>query len=101
VQIRHFVAFKFVPYTSESDRNSLVHDFNALPKLVSGITHFECGVNISPENLNKEFTHVFLMTFKDAVARDLYLVHPAHQMFVEKYKPLLADALVLDFEIDT
>ncbi len=99
MQIRHFVVFKFVPHATESDRKSLVHDFNALPKLISGITHFECGVNISPENLNKEFTHIFLMTFKDAVARDLYLVHTAHEMFVEKYKPLLADALVLDYEL--
>jgi hypothetical protein len=98
MKIRHLVIFKFVPHASKTDKSNLVHEFNSLPKLIPGVTHFEWGKNISPENLSKEFTHVFLMTFTDSAARDLYLIHPAHQMFVMKFKPLLADVLVLDYE---
>jgi hypothetical protein len=44
---------------------------------------FEHGVNDSPEGANLGFTHVYLLTFASAAARDAYLPHPAHKAFGE------------------
>ena len=56
--------------------------FEALNGKIPGIVSFEYGVNDSPENLNKGFTHVYLLTFDDTGARDAYLPHPEHKKFV-------------------
>jgi hypothetical protein len=37
------------------------------------------------------------VSFKDAKARDAYLVHPAHKAFVDLLLPSLDEALVVDF----
>ena len=60
---------------------------------------FEYGLNNSPENLNKGFTHVYLLTFENAGARDAYLPHPEHKKFGELLGKLdvLDEAFVVDF----
>lgn len=47
----------------------------ALRGKIPGIVSFEHGVNNSPEKKNLGFTHVYLMTFENAQARDAYLPH--------------------------
>jgi len=65
------------------------------------MTSFEYGVNNSPENLNKGFTHVYLLTFKNAQSRDNYLPHPEHKKFGELLGKLgvLEEPFVVDFEV--
>jgi hypothetical protein len=48
---------------------------------IPGIVAFEHGVNHSPEGLNQNFTHVYLLTFEDEAARNAYLPHPEHEAF--------------------
>ena len=43
--------------------------------------------------MDKGFSHVWVVSFKDTKARDAYLVHPAHQAFVEILKPSLDEAI--------
>jgi len=57
----------------------------------------EWGTNNSPENLNKGFTHGFVLTFKTEKDRDAYLVHPDHKAFGKLVGGVLADVFVLDF----
>ena len=40
-------------------------------------------MNNSPEGKNLGFTHVYMLTFEDAAARDAYLPHPDHAKFGE------------------
>jgi hypothetical protein len=47
-----------------------------LQRQVPGILGFSVGPNISPEALERGFTHGFTMGFKDVLARDGYLHHP-------------------------
>jgi len=67
---------------------------------IPGIVSFEYGLNNSPENLNKGFTHVYLLTFKDAAARDAYLPHPEHKSFGALLGKLniLEEPFVIDFQ---
>jgi len=62
------------------------------------IIGFEMGPNISTEGLSKGFTHCYVVTFKDQQGRDEYLPHPAHKAFVEKLRPILEEAFVVDYE---
>jgi len=95
--LRHVVCFKFKADAKPEQVEGIVKAFAELPKKIDGITAYEAGTNNSPENLNKGFTHCFVVTFKDEKAREAYLPHAAHQEFVSQLKPILEDAFVIDY----
>ena len=96
-KLLHVVAFKFKPSASATQFEQVVAEFRALKKKVPGIESLEWGTNISPEKLDKGFTHGFLLTFASEKARDAYLVHPDHKAFAKSLGPVLEDAFVLDY----
>ena len=79
--VRHVVVFKFKPEATAAQVDRLTRAFAALKDSIPGIVAFEHGVNNSPENANLGFTHVYMLTFTSAAARDAYLVHPVHKRF--------------------
>jgi len=95
--LRHVVCFKFKDSASQENIDQVVEEFVALEEKIPFIVDFEWGTNVSPENLNKGFTHGFVATFKTAEDRDKYLPHPAHKAFVEVLKPHLDDVFVIDY----
>ena len=97
--VRHVVVFKYKPGATPDQIRQVTEAFRELRKKIPGIIGFEDGVNNSPEGKNLGFTHVYLMTFESAAARDAYLPHPEHKKFGELLGKLgvLADAFVVDF----
>lgn len=95
--LRHIVLFSYTPETTQEQRRRIADDFASLPEKIAGVCDFEYGINCSPEHLNHDFEYCFTLTFESEGARDAYLVHPAHQAFVESLKPWLAKALVVDY----
>lgn len=79
--LRHIVVFKYKPHASAEDIDAVARAFAGLQTAIPGITAFEHGVNNSPEGKHRGFTHVYLLTFESAAARDAYLPHPEHQRF--------------------
>ena len=79
--VRHVVVFRYKPDASPAKIREITEAFAALKDQIPGILAFEHGVNNSPEKLNQGFTHVYQVTFTNAAARDVYLVHPAHKAF--------------------
>jgi Stress responsive A/B Barrel Domain len=100
ILVKHIVVFKYKSSVTDSQIEEVTRAFKALKGKIPGILSFEYGVNDSPENLNKGFTHVHLITFENAEARDAYLPHPEHKKFGELIRKLhvLEEALVLDFQ---
>jgi hypothetical protein len=100
-EIKHIVVFKYKSTATPAQIEEVTSAFVALQNKIPGITSFEYGVNNSPENLNKGFTHIYLLTFKDARARDNYLPHPEHKKFGELLGRLsiLEEPFVVDFEV--
>ena len=98
--MKHIVLFRYKPGATSGQINEVTEAFRALKGKIPGITSFECGVNNSPENLNKGFTHVYLITFENAGARNAYLPHPEHKKFGELLGQLdvLDEAFVVDFQ---
>lgn len=96
--MRHIVIFKYKPDVSDTQIQRLTDAFKELKDKIPGILSFEHGVNDSPEGLHHGFTHIYLLTFKDANARDGYLPHPEHQKFVSEYvQELVEDVFVVDY----
>ena len=97
--IRHIVCLKFKPEIIFESILEIEKKFPALKQSVPGIISIEWGLNNSPEGLNKGFTHCFIVTFANELARTTYLPHPDHQAFVEILKPLLDDVFVIDYNL--
>jgi hypothetical protein len=97
VPLRHVVLFKFKADATQEQVQEIVAAFGQLPKKIDGITAYEWGTNVSPEMKNDGFTHCFVVTFKDAKARDGYLPHAAHGEFVKLLLPKLDKVLVVDY----
>ncbi len=96
-KLRHVVLFKFKEGTSDLDIQKVEEAFSSLPSKIKEIKAFEWGLNNSPENLNKGFSHGFLLTFDSEKGRDVYLPHPDHKAFSALVGPLLEDVMVFDY----
>lgn len=100
--VKHVVVFKYKSTATPEQIDQVTAAFKGLNGKIPGIVSFEYGTNNSPEKLNKGFTHVYLLTFTDAAARDAYLPHPEHRKFGELLRKLgvLEEAFVVDFEVN-
>ncbi|MEM6699920.1 MAG: Dabb family protein [Bacteroidota bacterium] len=94
--LKHIVALQFKEEISVEEREQAIQRFRDLEGEIPEILAFEGGNDISVEDLNKGFTHCFILTFKDEATRDAYLPHPAHMRVANKNKPMLSDLLVVD-----
>lgn len=97
--INHLVLLRFKPEATLSEQTHCIDSFAALQKQIPEVLGFEQGPDVSPEGRNHGFSHAASMTFANAAARDVYLIHPAHLAFVSLLKPVLDDVLVFDIEI--
>ena len=95
--IRHVVHFKFKAEATPAQIETVVKAFAELKTKITAVESIEAGTNVSPEGLNKGFTHCWIVSFKNAADRDIYLKHADHTAFVGVLKPILEDALVVDF----
>ena len=97
--VRHVVVFKYKADASEAQVQKVTDAFRALQDKIPGIVAFEHGVNTSPEGKDQGFTHVYVMTFENAAARDAYLPHPDHKAFgtLLRGTGILEDVFVVDY----
>lgn len=95
--LRHTVFFSFKESSSKNDIEGVVKAFAELPSKIDAITDFQYGVNNSPEGLNADFTHCFVITFADEAGRDAYLPHAAHKAFVNVLSPHMKSVFVIDY----
>ena len=78
--ITHVVLLKIRKDVSKDQVAKVFEALAGLQKKIPGILSFSGGAYTSPEGLNRGFTHGFVMTFKDAASRDVYLPHPDHEV---------------------
>jgi hypothetical protein len=95
--LRHVVLVKFKEDATKEQVAEVVRAFGAMQHKIDAIAGFEWGTDVSVENLAQGFTHCFIVTFKDAKARDEYLPHPVHEEFKKVAIPRIDKVLVVDF----
>jgi hypothetical protein len=77
--IRHCVLVNFKGSVSAAEREAIYDDLRALRHKIDGLLADHYGPNVSPEGLAQGFADGFTLDFRDAAARDAYLIHPDHQ----------------------
>ena len=99
--VRHVVVFKYKEGATDEQIKEITDAFRALKDKIPGILSFEHGVNNSPEGLDQGFTHIYLLTFENEAARDVYLPHPDHKVFGELLRGsgIFEGAFVVDYTI--
>jgi Stress responsive A/B Barrel Domain len=96
-KLQHVVSFKFKNTATPEEIKKVEQGFQALKEKIPQIVSLEWGTNVSKENLDKGFTHCFIVTFQNEKDRDTYIAHSEHQAFVKLARPVLEDVFVLDF----
>ncbi len=97
-RIHHMVLLQFKAQTSPQAIGSIMTELAELRNVVDGIDHFAGGPYASEEGLHAGFTHGFLMTFRDAGARDAYLPHPEHERVKQLILPHVDNVIAFDIE---
>lgn len=95
--VKHVVLFQFKPTATVAEINRVCDLFDQLPGKIQEVKSYETGTDISPEKLAEGLTHCFTLSFANAADRDAYIVHPAHQEFVQQALPLIQRAVVVDY----
>lgn len=90
--------------TSES-WESLMTRLGSLVDALPGATTFRYGPNVTPEaGMDHGFSHAFVIDFRDAAARDAYLVDPEHVLIGASIVTMAQDGtdgiVVVDLEVD-
>lgn len=98
-KIQHVVSFKFKSTAAPADVQKIESAFKGLKGKIAEIKSLEWGTNVSPEKLNKGFTHCWILTFNSEKDRDAYLVHPDHKEFGKLVGSVLEDVFVIDFVV--
>ena len=98
----HAVLLRIRREVPKMDVERIFAELAAMKEKVPGMLSFGGGAYSSSEGLNKGFTHGFVMTFRDARARDAYLAHPAHEAVKGRVLEVLDGgidgAVAFDFE---
>ncbi|MFT2112561.1 Dabb family protein [Marinomonas sp. 2405UD68-3] len=97
--LRHILLIQFTNTTREEDILDIFNVFHSVQKKIPGIKAITCGLNNSPEGLNKNFTHCITMDFIDNAARDVYLPHPDHEELKQQFVPMIKDIVVFDYSL--
>ena len=96
-KLQHIVLIEFKAGTQPKDIQAVKTAALKLQE-IPGVMALRFSENVSPENLNKNYTHALTMWFKTTSDRDeVYLPHPKHQEFVDFFVPYTANVLVFDY----
>tara|TARA_A100000164_G_C21863395_1_gene751291 strand:- start:882 stop:1313 length:432 start_codon:yes stop_codon:yes gene_type:complete len=93
----HLVLIKFKDETSTINLQKITdaaYDLQRIPR----VENLNYGNNVSPEGLNKGYSHSLTMKFTNSKDRDsIYLPHPIHRNFVKLFLQHTESVLVYDF----
>ncbi|XP_030520665.1 stress-response A/B barrel domain-containing protein HS1-like [Rhodamnia argentea] len=96
--VRRVLLFKFKPETPPDHIEQLIKGYSNLVNLVESLKSWHMGKDVSIENLQEGFTHVFELTFESAEGIAEYMVHPAHLEFHELCWPHVEKLVVIDYK---
>ena len=97
--VRHYGVFKFKPEVTEAQIDECFASMKGMVGRIPGLQEVEHGPYDSPEGLNEDFTHGFIMTFDSPESRDAYLPHPVHEEVKDIVVPRLERVIVFDFDV--
>lgn len=97
-RVQHMVLVKFKPEVTTTRIGELFQLVRSMRRTIPGIEYCDGGPYSSTEGLDRGFTHGFLVTFRDARARDAYLPHPEHAKVRDALLEVIESVIAFDFE---
>ena len=96
-KLQHVVLIQYKDSVTPQEFKTIAEGAQTL-KGIEGVHNLQYTTNVSPEGLNKGYTHSLTLYFENETDRDeIYLPHPKHQAFVKLFVPFTADVLVYDY----
>ena len=96
-KLQHVVLIQYKESVTPQEFKTIAEGAQTL-KEIEGVQNLQYTTNVSPEGLNKGYTHSLTLYFENETDRDeIYLPHPIHQAFVKLFVPFTADVLVYDY----
>ncbi|WCJ23252.1 Stress-response A/B barrel domain-containing protein HS1 [Euphorbia peplus] len=97
-EFHHLVLAKFKDEINGDQVYELIKGYANLVNLIPSMKEFRWSRDLSTENLNEGYTHVFDATFESIEGIAEYVDHPAHIEFGNLMAPALQKVLVVDFK---
>ena len=96
-KLQHIVLIKYKENISPKELKAVEKGAYSLRE-IAAVKNLNYSENVSPEKLNKGYTHSLTMYFETEKDRDeIYLPHSIHQEFVKLFLPFTTDVLVYDY----
>lgn len=95
--LKHVVIYQFKAHLTPAQVQEVVDAFAALPRQIDTIVGFEHGTNVSQEGKSEGLTHLFVVMFRSQADLEAYLVHPAHQAYVNLVRDRREKVIVFDY----
>jgi hypothetical protein len=96
-KLQHVVLIQYKDNVNPENFKAIAEGAQTL-KNIEGVHNLRYSENVSPEGLNKGYTHSLTLYFeKEADRNEVYLPHPIHQDFVKLFVPFTVDVLVYDY----
>ncbi|PNX71768.1 pop3 peptide [Trifolium pratense] len=96
--VKHIVLSKFKDETSEEQIDEIIKGYANLVNLIPQIKSFRWGKDVSAENLNQGFTHIYESTFDSVEAIAEFIAHPSHVEYANLSLPYVENVLAVDYK---
>lgn len=92
----HIFGLRWKPDTTQRKKDDALSAIRAFPEKIPGILALHAGFNVSDRSQGYETIGV--LNFENQEALQAYLVHPAHEAFVDSVAGFI-EAVDLDLEV--
>ncbi|GLU05112.1 hypothetical protein SLE2022_222300 [Rubroshorea leprosula] len=99
--VKHVLLAKFKEGTTPEKIEELTKGYADLVNRIEPMKAFEWGKDVSFENLQQGFTHVFVSTFESTEGVAEYVAHPAHVEFATSFLAQTEKVIVVDYKPTT
>ncbi|KAJ4973643.1 hypothetical protein NE237_006817 [Protea cynaroides] len=96
--VKHVLLVKFKDDVPPEKIDEVIEAFANLVNLIEPLKNFQWGTNVSIENLNQGYTHLFECTFESVQGVAEYIPHPAHVEFSNLFVPVIDKFVVFDYK---
>lgn len=94
--VEHMVWFKLKDDVTEEQKDAMIAGARNMAGKIDGVLELSSGRDFSGRSKGFEIGLYVRLVSKEALAN--YAPHPAHQAFVQEFKPLWEEVMALDFE---
>lgn len=93
--IQQFFLLQFKPETNENEIESLLSQFNRLPKS-EGLIEIYAGKNIHPERYQHQFTHAIVTKYQNEASMQNLIAQEEYIQLVQQLNTFLQNVLIFD-----